>query len=141
MPFIVRWPAGIKPGVSSALVCQVDLLATFSVLVERPLPSNAGPDSINILPALLGKSETGREELVEQGAGLSYRKGAWKLVNGARAGAGVAAKKKQAPVPVELYDLSVDLGETKDLSADHADLVKELADRLDHIRRDGRSRP
>ena len=39
-----------------------------------------GPDSLDVLPALLGESPKGREHLIEQGAGLSVRQGAWKYI-------------------------------------------------------------
>ena len=57
VPFMVRWPAKIKPGISEALVCQVDLTASFAHLVGQ---KNTTPDSQNILDALIGKSTQGR---------------------------------------------------------------------------------
>ena len=66
MPFIARWPGRIKPGVSNALVGQVDLLASFAALAGQQLPADAGPDSFNVLPALLGEpGQQGREHLIE----------------------------------------------------------------------------
>ncbi len=59
VPFIVRWPARVKPGVSDALVSQVDLLASFAALVGSPLNDPRARDSENVLPALLGTSPTG----------------------------------------------------------------------------------
>ena len=63
VPFIVRWPVKVKPGVSSALVCQVDFPASFAALTGQPAPA-AAVDSQNLLPALLGEVETGRAQLV-----------------------------------------------------------------------------
>ena len=80
LPFIARWPARIKAGESSALVCQVDLMASFAALTGGKLAEEDGPDSFNVLPALLGESQQGRDHLVEQAAGLSIRMGNWKLV-------------------------------------------------------------
>src|SRR6185312_8588237 len=48
VPFLTRWPGRIKPGVSEALVCQVDLLASFAALTGRDLPAEAAVDSINV---------------------------------------------------------------------------------------------
>src|SRR4051794_1957774 len=128
VPFLARWPGTIPPGVSNALVCQVDLLATFAAIVGRPLPAGSGPDSANILPALLDPSSKGRETLVEQGAGLSFRAGNWKLVTKGPATAGNAAKKaadkakatakakaKGAVAAAELYNLDDDPGEANNL--------------------------
>ncbi len=134
MPFIVRWPERVKPGISDALVCQVDLMASLASLAGRELPAEAGPDSFNVLPALLGESKQGRETLVEHAAGLGFRKGAWKYIpaGGARGGQGAAE---------QLYNLAEDLGETKNLAAEKADLVKDLADLLKKARESGRTRP
>ena len=68
LPLITRWPGHIQPGVSDALVCQVDMLASFAALTGQKLADADGPDSYNVLPALLGQ-KTGtpcRDYLVEQ---------------------------------------------------------------------------
>jgi hypothetical protein len=41
----------------------------------------------------------------------------------------------------QLYDLSVDLGEQRNVAGEHPEVVKELTARLDRIRQEGRSRP
>ncbi len=129
VPFLARWPARIKPGVSDALVCQVDAAASFAALAGRELPPDAAPDSLNVLPALLGESKEGRDHLIEHANGLAIRKGGWKLVPGKAKGGD------------ELYDLSSDLGETKNLAGQHPEIVKELSDLLAKVRDAGRSRP
>ena len=46
MPFIVRWPRVVKPGVvSEALVSQIDLMATFAAVTGAELPEAAAVDS------------------------------------------------------------------------------------------------
>jgi len=49
VPFIVRWPARVKPGVSEAIVSQVDFPASFAELTGQSLAPNDAPDSLNIL--------------------------------------------------------------------------------------------
>lgn len=149
VPFLARWPARIKPGVSPALIGQIDLLATFAALTQHPLPKEAGPDSEDVLPALLGESNEGRHVLVEQGARLAIRQGPWKLIASQAAAGGAAARKKAAPAktrkaaaaPPELYNLADDLGETKNLAPQDPEKVQSLAGLLERIRREGRSRP
>jgi arylsulfatase A-like enzyme len=148
MPFIVRWPARVKPGVSDALVCQVDFLSSFAALVGQTLPDDAGPDSFNVLSALLGESKQGRETLVEHAAGTGLREGAWKYVprapkgkGGKAAKAGGAGGDADEAGGGELYNLADDLAEAKDVAAQHPDRVKAMAERLQKIRDAGRSRP
>ena len=84
VPFMLRWPGeparrggvlnesqknrtlprrvaggftGVKPdSVSHALISQVDLLSSFASLTGARLTDDAAPDSVNVLPALLGQS-------------------------------------------------------------------------------------
>ena len=67
VPFIVSWPETIKQGESSALVSHVDFHASFAAMVNQPLAPAEAPDSENVLDALLGKNDTGRNELVVEG--------------------------------------------------------------------------
>ncbi|MFO0909822.1 MAG: sulfatase-like hydrolase/transferase, partial [Isosphaeraceae bacterium] len=136
VPFVVRWPARVKPGTSDALVCQVDLLATLAKLVGQTLSKEAGPDSVNVLPALLGETAKGREELVEHAGRLSLRQGNWKLIP---AGAGPARLaftnvESGADAKVQLFDLAVDPGETQNLAEKHPERVKAMLARLAEIR-------
>lgn len=124
VPFIVRWPAKVKPGVSSALICQIDLLASFAKLSSQSPDMATAPDSQNVLPALLGESTVARENLVEQAQLLSLREGTWKYIS----------PPKNAPkAPGQLYDLATDLAETKNLAAAEPERVKAMAAKLAEI--------
>jgi arylsulfatase A-like enzyme len=136
MPFMARWPARIKPGVSDALVGQMDLAASFAALTGQKLAEDAAPDSFDVLPALLGESRQGRDHLVEQGGTLAIRKGPWKLIPRSEGGAG---KKKEGSV-LELYNLARDLGETTNVAGENPQVVAELAALLNRVRSAGRSR-
>jgi arylsulfatase A-like enzyme len=141
VPLVVRWPKRVKAAkTSGALVCQIDFLASFASLVDEKLPNRAGPDSVNLLPALLGESEHGRESLVEQARSFAIRKGPWKLIEPG-AGPAVDANTKSetgaAPKP-QLYNLADDLGETKNLAKRHPEKMRELSALLTKIRQSGR---
>ncbi len=142
VPMLVRWPRRVKPGVSDALVGQVDFLASFAALTGQTLGRRDGPDSLEAMGALLGESQTGRDQLVEQAGALSLITGRWKLIS-ASAGPKVNAETNTElgndPQP-QLYDLSADLGEQRNVAAEHPDVVRDLTERLERIRRDGRSR-
>lgn len=135
VPFIARWPGRVPPGDSSALISHVDMIASFAALTGQKLVDAAGPDSFDVLPALLGE-KTGREYLVEHGNVLSLRKGQWKLVP---VGGGKKGKRGSAQ-KAELYNLADDLGETKDVAVQHPEIVKEMTAMLEQIREKGRSR-
>lgn len=78
IPFITYWKGTIKPQVSDALVCQMDLLASLAKLTGT---SEITTDSQDILSALLGKSKNGRKELVLEAASkTTLRMGNWVLI-------------------------------------------------------------
>ena len=136
IPMITHWPARVKPGVSSALVSQVDLLRSLAVLSGTELPPAAGPDSENVLPALLGESPHGRTLLVEEAGSLALRDGGWKYIapgNGGRYNelTGTELGNDRAP---QLYNLSNDIGETKNLAAMQPGRVRQMAATLNKIR-------
>ena len=137
VPFVVRWPARVKPAVSDALISQVDLIATFAALVGRPLSDPGAPDSENVLPALLGSSSTARAALVEQAGSLSLRQGNWKYIEpgkGPRIQQNTNTELGNDPEP-QLYDLGADEGERNNLAATRPEKVRELAALLEGIRR------
>jgi arylsulfatase A-like enzyme len=138
VPFLARWPGHVPAGKTSGeLVCLVDLLATLAAVAGRDPPAEAGPDSFNLLPALLAPKPARpcRDHLVLHGGGggLAIRQGPWKLIP--------PSGKKKAPKAAELFNLADDLGETKDLAAGNPGKVKELAALLRRVREGGRSRP
>ena len=129
VPLIVNWPAGIKPGVSDALVGQQDFFRSFASFAGQKLASSQASDSVDVMSAILGKSKTGREWIVEHSRALSIRKGEYKLIE-ANPGVRVAAYTNQelgSGDKPQLYKLSDDLGETKDLAASMPDKVAELS--------------
>lgn len=136
VPFIVRWPGRIKPGVSEALVSQVDFPASFASLTGTSYDKSTGRDSQNVLPALLGDSTIGRDTLVEHAGVLSLRQGPWKLIEAGKGPARSAPTNTELgnlPSP-QLYDLSSDLGETTNVADKHPQKVTELLSILESIR-------
>jgi len=158
VPFVVRWPARVKPAVSDALVSQVDLIASFAALVGPPPSGSArgdytrgtadrsepgARDSENVLPALLGTSKTARTVLVEQAGSLSLRQGRWKYIapsQGPRVQQNTNTELGNDPGP-QLYDLAADKGERTNLATTRPEKVRELADLLDAIRQTSKPGP
>jgi arylsulfatase A-like enzyme len=143
VPFIVRWPGRVKPGVSGALIGQIDFLASFAALTGQTLAPADAPDSFAVLPALLGDAPKGRDHLVEHAGTLGIIQGDWKYIEpskGQRYNKFTNTELGNDPEP-QLYDLASDLGEKRNIAAAHPEKVAELAALLKKIRADGRSRP
>ncbi len=134
VPFIARWPGRVRPGTSSGtLLGLVDMMATFATVAGRDLEQDAGPDSFNQLPALLGKTAATRDHLVlhtNGGGPLGLRSGPWMLIT----------KGRKNATPPELYNVADDLSETRNLANQYPERVKELDDRLKKLQDAGRSR-
>ncbi len=149
IPFLVRWPAGVKAGTTSdQLICLTDLLATCAALVGAKLPDHAGEDSVNLLPALLGETTRPlREAVVHHSVDGSFaiRQGRWKLAlcpgsggwSFPRPGRDDASKL----APVQLYDLAADIGEKNNVQDKHPEVVARLTRLLEQYVADGRSTP
>ena len=147
VPFIARWPGRIKAGSeSNALMAHLDMAATFAAITGTKIPEGGCRDSVNVLPAIVGESKTGRETFVAHNGGIKgpfgLRAGTWKFITPGGANArlndvppDLAAKQQRAVAPgPHLYDLSTDIGETKNLAAEQPEKVKELQELLAKIR-------
>jgi arylsulfatase A-like enzyme len=125
VPFLMSWPAKLKPGVYEKPVIQLDLTAT--ALIASGHESTG--DGVNLLPHLLGeKAEAPHDALYWRfGEQTAIRMGNFKLVRydaAAEGGSGTVLGPK-------LYNLSTDIGEAKDLAAEMPDKVKELQAKWD----------
>jgi arylsulfatase A-like enzyme len=137
VPFVIRWPVRVKPGVSDALVSQVDLLASLAALAGRDVPAGEARDSTNQLKALLGEDPHGRDHIVQHAGRLALREGRWKYIEPSQG----PARNEQTntelandPAP-QLYDLDTDIGETRNVAAQQPERVRAMAERLAAIRR------
>ncbi len=138
VPFLLRWPGKVEPGTSAALVSHVDFLASFAGLVGVPLPARAGVDSFDMLPALLGRSATGRDELVAEGAGAKtlIRQGDWVCIPphpGPAVSRTSGIELGNSP-EVQLYNLSRDIGQVVNVAAEHPERTARMTARLREIR-------
>jgi arylsulfatase A-like enzyme len=140
-PCIMRWPGKIPAGTTCEQIAgNIDLLPTFAKLVGADLPKDRVLDGRDITP-LLSDPHAGpvRDTHLYFAANQSLaaiRQGEWKLFLAAPRAAGKGKKGKAAAGPKAkaaqsgpvLYNLASDPGETKDVGADHADIVARLRD-------------
>jgi arylsulfatase A-like enzyme len=142
VPFVVRWLNRVKPGVSDALLSQVDLLSSFAALTGQQLAEADAPDSLNMLPALLGESKEGRDHLVSHSGTLALIQGDWKYIEPSKGPKFMPLTQTEtgrSPTP-QLYRLDSDPGETADVAAQNPDKVREMAELLVRVKSTGRSR-
>ncbi|XMO85902.1 arylsulfatase [Algibacter sp. AS12] len=128
VPFIVRWPKKIKPGISDALVNQIDLIASFGELLDVNISENEAPDSQNNLKALLGEDAKGLPYMLEETRHQrAIRVGEWKYIIGKN------RKEKNSTGKPQLYNLSKDPSEQDNIIDENPEKAKSLDLQLQQI--------
>jgi arylsulfatase A len=149
IPFIARWPDRIPPASQSdALICLTDFMATCANILGVELPASAAEDSVSMLPALRTQFDgVARESVVHHSIDgyFAIRKGKWKLAM-CRGSGGWSAPREPAALrqhlpDVQLYDMTRDESEQRNVAVGHRDVVSELTSLLKKTVDDGRSTP
>jgi arylsulfatase A-like enzyme len=146
VPFVARWPGHIPAGaVVREPVMTIDLLPTLAGLAGAPLPV-LPIDGKDIAPLLLGEdgAVSPHEALLFYwGRHLqAVRSGQWKLhfphryrsLDGPPGSGGMPSKYIQRSIERALFDLEADPGETRDLLAEHPEVVARLEALADKAR-------
>jgi arylsulfatase A-like enzyme len=127
VPCIVRWKGQIEPGVSDRVTGFEDWLPTLLELAGARSAALNEIDGVSFAPTLRGRSQPPREFLYREfpayGGQQCVRIGDWK---GIRQDLQPRGKNGQPNYRVELYNLADDIGETKDVSADHPQIVAQI---------------
>ncbi len=122
VPMIARWPGKISPAsTTDHLTAFWDILPTLTDIAGITIPEKI--DGISFLPTLINHPGQQQHnylywEFHEQGGRIALRQGKWKAVR-----YNVATQPNK---PLELYDLSTDPGETKNLAAQHPKLISRF---------------
>jgi arylsulfatase A-like enzyme len=147
-PFVARWPKKIHPGsVSGMPLMNFDLLPTLAKLAGAEVSKDRIIDGRDIWPALSGKRKKGdiHDALYfywgyELHAVLS---GKWKLhlphpskVVVEPGHGGLPGKSRPIQVPLSLFDLENDIGETTNVADQHPDVVRRLMVFVERARAD-----
>jgi uncharacterized sulfatase len=135
VPLIVRWPGHVASGTTSdSPVTFSDMLPTLANLAGGSAPS--GIDGIDFTPTLLGDEQpelTNRFLYWEFGKEGVYAQAArwkdWKTVRDPKTGS------------LELYNLAADVGESRDVAADHPDVVARFDEYYRTARAESREWP
>ncbi len=119
VPLIAWWPGHVAPGTVSDHVGYFGyMMATLCDLAGVPLPP--GRDAVSFLPTLLGRPDEQKTheylywEFYERGSAQAVRFGNWKAI-----------RKPMLSGPVELYDLSDDIGETRNVAEEYPAVVQQ----------------
>lgn len=116
-PFIAHWPAGItaRGGIVREPAHFVDLFPTLAQLGQAPEPeAETSVAGKSLVPLLRGTGFSRGEPLFWQwGRGVAVRDGRWKAV-------------RWKDASWELYDLSADRTETRDLASDEPEVLARL---------------
>jgi arylsulfatase A len=148
VPFLVRWPGKVPAGtVCHEMISLADMLATTAAIVgeELPAPGIGAEDSHNLLPAFLGTdAPPARTHLIVHSADgvFAIRQGPWKWIEGLPVDEITAAVRKSRSDEhrPQLYNVTEDPAETRDLSAARPEIARELSALLSRYRDGGYSR-
>ena len=115
------------------------------IAANDTLPAAAGEDSYDIRAALEGGPLAGpiREATVHHSIGGTFciRQGKWKLIAGRGSGGWTRVKTQKTDPPGQLYDMTADPSEKKNLWRENPDVVKRLTALLEKYKKQGHSRP
>jgi len=126
VPMIVRWPGRVPAGTTTDhLSAFWDVMPTIAELTGTKPPE--GLDGISFLPTLLGRPGEQKKhsflywEFPGYGGQQAVRMGRWKGVR-----QNMLRRNNPDPLRIELYDLQTDIGESKDVAAEHPELVAQM---------------
>jgi len=123
IPLVIQWQGKIKPGSVTDLQSAFwDVLPTLCEAAGINIPEDT--DGISFLPTLLGKNEQSRHESLywefpDYGGQAAMIKGDWKLLV-------TYLESKEEPLSVQLFNLADDIEESKDVSVENPELVKDI---------------
>jgi len=124
VPFIIHWSGKIQPGICDKPVICLDIMPTICDVLDIDLPADRVYDGKSLLPLIQGKQEELLHEYLFWDGNEGHwavRNGNWKLV-------------KNRKGVIELFDLQTDVGEIKDISRQHPDIVTRLLERYKNWR-------
>lgn len=128
VPFIMSWKGTIKPGSTNDFIGALwDILPTFNEIAGVKTKDHL--DGISFLNALRGKKQVAHHtlywEFYEGGFKQAILQNNWKAIR---------FYSGTIPIRTELYDLSIDKGETTNIATQHEQKVKLLESLMDKER-------
>jgi arylsulfatase A-like enzyme len=132
-PLFARWPGKIQPGRASDIhAAHIDIMPTILAACGVDAPASVRFDGQNIFPLMQGGKVLAKDRtifaqwhrgdvpvLYHNFAAITER---WKLLNDTNAG----SEKLPGEPNFQLFDLLADPGETKNIAAEHPQIVADL---------------
>ena len=139
VPFIVHWPAVVKPGISDALFSHIDMFGSMEKRTGQDMAEAAGMDSQNYLSTLTGEDKMGRDYVIEASGSLSISDGEWKYItpNKGPAYNKLTNTELGNSEDEQLYNLHEDVGEKQNVAKKYPDKVKEMKQILEQEKQKG----
>jgi arylsulfatase A-like enzyme len=131
VPFFISWPAGRLTGGKDidTLAAHIDVLPTLADLCGIEVPKDYRPDGMSLKPLLCNdEASWTREHLVVQ---LIGGVSATKMPPKPRESCVVMTERWRLVDYARLFDIQADPTQSKDLAADHPEVVAKLRDRYD----------
>ena len=137
VPFVVYWKGKVSPGVSDALVSQIDLYNSLSHLVGS---DDTTEDGENLLDVFLGKNTNGRESyIIEAMSRTAYKQGSWVMIPPYKGGKKMWGKDIETGNSKThlLFNLAKDPEQKINLAESRPDKLEEMIQNFEKIRGDG----
>jgi arylsulfatase A-like enzyme len=141
VPFIMRWPGHIEAGIKTEhTIAFADVFATLAEIAgQNEITKGTADDSVSFLKTLLhpDQQQPARPPILHSGQVI--RDGDWKLIN--TKGSRGFNSERGVKYGIELYNLSTDLSETKNLADEMPDKVESLRAKIRQILEDSAESP
>lgn len=124
-PLIARWPKKFPANKKSDLLFALnDVMPSIAGILNIELPEKAALDGYNLTPILKGEKENLRKSVVVQSSNnvFGLRKGKWKFIDN--------GNRESPKASDELYDLSIDPSESKNLARANPEIAEMMKSEL-----------
>jgi arylsulfatase A-like enzyme len=118
VPFIARWPGKLPAGkVTDEFLTSLEFVPTLLAAAGAPGPEGVKLDGFDMLPILRGEAKSPRKEMFwQRRSDKAARFENWKWLESTKGNG--------------LYDVSTDIGETHDLTAEKPEIAKMMRERF-----------